>query len=325
MRRAAPKLALLVVAAALISAGSAGSVDRVHYRQARDPRVGPPGQGTLAGNRSAALRDVVSHLRGVRLPAGAVRVYHEPHGDSHLLTASGQPESDSGPAQAHAWWVLSEPAAQVLGYVEAHRPAGASFAGSGGGGNYKTGATDQEISYAWPDIGIRVSQRSLYVSVMRLPDGKTGVLAQASSSFTVPRPRSERVPNGVAAVRVTLQRPPKRPGAGKLGALSRVEITQRRKVAEAIKLVDALGLSQGIGSCTEMLEPFGSLTVTYSAGPAGPVLTQARIVIPVGWTVIGADFCNPIEFTVRGRTEEPALVGGSFARGILKLAELSLR
>jgi hypothetical protein len=126
-------------------------------------------------------------------------------------------------------------------------------------------------------------------------------------------------------VRVTLQRPPKRPGAGKLGALSRVVITQRRRVAEAIKLVDALGLSQGIGSCTAMFGPPGSLTVTYSSGPAGPVLAQARIVIPVGWTAIGANFCNPIEFTVRGRTEEPALVGGSFAREILKLAELSLR
>jgi hypothetical protein len=325
MRRAAPKLALLVVAAALISAGSAGSVDRVHYRQARDPRVGPPGQGTLAGDRAAALRDVVSHVRSVRLPARAVRVYHQPYGDSHLLAVSGGPESDSGPAQAHAWWVLSEPAAQVLAYVEAHRPAGASFAGSGGGGNYKTGVTDQEISYSWPDIGIQVSQRSLSLIVMQLPDGKTGVLAQGWSSFTVPRPRSERVPNGVTAVRVTLQRPPKHPGARKLGTLSDVVITERRKVAEAIKLVDTLGLSQGIGSCTEMLGPPGSLAVTYSAGPAGPVLAQARIVIPVGWTAIGADFCNPIEFTVRGRTEEPALVGGSFARGILKLAELSLR
>jgi hypothetical protein len=328
MRRTAPKLALVVAAATLISAGSAGSADHVHAshdRHAVDPRVGPPGQGTLAGNRSAALRDVVSHLRSVRLPAGAVRVYHEPHGDSDLLAASGQAESDSGPAQAHAWWILSEPAAQVLAYVEAHRPAGASFAGSGGGGNYKTGATDQEISYSWPDIGIRVSQRSLYVTVMQLPDGKTGVLVQGWSSSTVPRPQSERVPNGVTAVRVTLQRPPKRPGAGKLGARSRVVITQRRRVAEAIKLVDALGLSQGIGSCTAMFGPPGSLTVTYSAGPAGPVLAQARIVIPVGWTAIGANFCNPIEFTVRGRTEEPALVGGSFARGILKLAELSLR
>jgi hypothetical protein len=325
MRRAAPKLALLVVAAAVICAGSADHAHASRDRQARDPRVGPPGQGTLAGNRSAARGDVVSHVRSVRLPAGAVRVYHEPDGDSDLLAVSGGPESDSGPAQAHAWWVLSEPAARVLAYVEAHRPAGASFAGSGSGGNYKTGATDQEVSYSWPDIGIRVSQRSLSVTVMQLPDGKTGVRAQGWSSFTVPRPRSERVPSGVTAVRVTLQRPPKRPGGRKLGALSRVVITQPRKVAAAIKLADALGLSQGIGSCTAMLEPTGRLAVTYSAGRAGPVLAQARIVIPVGWTAIGDDFCNPIVFTVRGRTGEPALVGAGFARGILKLAELSLR
>jgi hypothetical protein len=325
MRRAAPKLALLVVAVALIGAGSAGSADRVHDRRTSDPRVGPPGQGMLAGNRSAAVSDVLGHLRSVRLPASAARVFHEPHGDSGLLPASGQPESDSGPAQAHAWWIVSEPAAQVLAYVEAHRPAGSSFAGSGSGGNYKTGATDQEINYSWPDIGIRVSQRSLYVTVMQLPDGKAAVLAQAGSSWTMPRPQSERVPNGVTAVRATLQRPPKRPGAGRPGALSRVEITQPRKVAQAIKLIDALGLSQGIGSCTAMLRPFGSLTVTYSAGPAGPVLAQARIVIPVGWTVIGANFCDPIEFTVHGRTEEPALVGTGFANAVLKLGGLSLR
>jgi hypothetical protein len=314
-----------VVAVVLIGAGSGDRARASHEHPARDPRVGPPRQGTLAGNRLAALGDVVRHLRSVRLPGGAVRVYHEPHGDSHLLPALGQPESDSGPARAHAWWIVSEPAAQVLPYVEAHRPAGASFAGSGSGGNYKTGATDLEINYSWPDIGIRVSQRSLYVTVMQLPDGKTGVLAQAWSSFTVPRPERERVPNGVTAVRVTLQRPPRRPGARKLGALSRVVITEPRKVARAIKLIDELGLSQGIGSCTAMLDPPGSLTVTYSAGPAGPVLAQAHIVIPVGWTAIGANFCNPIEFTIRGRTEEPALVGGSFARGVLKLGGMSLR
>lgn len=321
MQGAAPKLALLVVAVTLVSASSADRAHPSRGHHARDSRVGPPGQGTLSGNRTAALRDVANHLRSVRLPAGAVRVNHEPYSDSRLLAISGQPESDSGTAEAHAWWIVSEPAAQVLAYVEAHRPAGASFAGSGSGGNYKTGATDEQVSYSWPPIGIRVSQRSLYVTVMQLPDGKTGLLAQAWSSWTVPRPPSERVPNGVTVVRVTLQRPPKRAGAHKLGALSRVVITQRRKVAEAIGLVDALGLSQGVGSCTAMLGPAGSLTVTYSAGRAGPVLAQAQINIPVDWTVIGANFCNPIEFTVRGGTE-PALVGASFARGILDLAEL---
>jgi hypothetical protein len=314
-----------VVAAALIGAGTADHARTSRDRYARAPRVGSPGQGTLGGNRAAAVRDVAGHLRSARLPAGALRVYHEPHGDSDLLAASGPPEIDSGPAQAHAWWILSEPAPQVLAYVEAHQPAGATLAGSGSGGNYKTGATDQQRSYSWSDIGIRVSARSLNVTVMQLPDGKTGVLAQAWSSWTVPRPQRERVPNGVTAVSVTLQRPPKRPGARKLGALSRVVITRPSKVAEATKLVDALGLSQGEGSCTLMLEPFGRLTVTYSAGRAGPVLARAQIVIPIGWGVIGSDRCDPIEFAVRGGTEEPALVGASFARGILRLAGLSLR
>lgn len=183
-------------------------------------------------------------------------------------------------------------------------------------------ATDQEINYSWPNIGIRVSQRSLYVTVMQLADGKTGVLAQAWSSWTMPRAPSERVPSGVTAVRVTLQRPPKRPGARKLGELSRAMITQSRKVAKAIKQVDALGLSQGTGSCTAMLRPPGSLTITYSATPSGPALARAQISIALGWSVIGANFCNPIKFTIRGRNE-PALVGASFAPGILKLAGLS--
>lgn len=325
MRRVAPKLALIVVAAALIGAGTADHAHASHDRYARALRVGPLGQGTLAGNRAAAVRDVARHLRSVRLPAGAFRMYHEPHGDSHLLAASGAPEIDSNPSQAHAWWILSEPAPQVLAYVDAHQPAGASVAGSGSGGDYETGATDQEVEYSWPDIGIRVAARSLSVTVMQLPDGKAGVLAQAWSSWTVPRPHSERVPNGVTSVSVTLQRPPKRPGARKLGALSRVAITQPGKVAEAIKLVDVLGLSQGEGTCTAMLRPFGRLTVTYSAGRAGPALAQAQIVIPIGWGVIGSDRCDPIEFGVRGGTEGPALVGASFARGILSLAGLSLR
>jgi hypothetical protein len=324
MRRAAPRIVLLAMAVTIGIAYGAADVDGSPDRNTNAVRVGPAGQGTLAGNRAAALHDVVSHLRSVRLPTGALRLYREPRGDSKLLGASGALESDSGPAQVHGWWILTEPAAQVLANVETHRPAGASFAGSGTGGNYKTGATAQEINYTWPDIGIRVSQRSLYVTVTRLADGKTGVLVQAWSSWTVPRPQTERVPNGVTAVRVTLQRPPKRPGARKLGTLSRVVIAQQAKVAAAIKLVDTPGLSQGFGSCTMMLGPLGSLTVTYSAGPAGPTLAQAQIVIPVGWTVIGANFCNPIRFTARGRSE-PALVSASFARDILKLAGLTLR
>lgn len=139
MPRVALKFVLVVVGAMVISACSAEHWYVSHDRRVGDPRVGPPGQGTLGGNRAAALRDVVRHLRSVRLQAGALSVYHEPHGDSRLLAASGPPESDRGPAQAHAWWILSEPAAQVLAHADAHRPAGASFAGSGSGGDYNTG------------------------------------------------------------------------------------------------------------------------------------------------------------------------------------------
>jgi len=184
-------------------------------------------------------------------------------------------------------------------------------------------------------------------SILRLPclamaaviiGGCAGAVRDVQASHKPDRPAvrspraasapGEQVPKGVTAIRVTLQRPPRRAGLSKLGVLSSVPITNRSKVSTAIKLADSLKVPKPgeVWNCPAIIGPEGRLTVTYSAGPAGPALATAQISLPIGWpaAAIGATPCAPIGFTISGHAMR-TLIGADFVRDILALAGLSLR
>jgi hypothetical protein len=339
---------ICLTAAVLAVSGCAGTVrsdPQAHGDPAKTtPLVGPPGQGTIAGNRAAAEQEAAALLKTLRLPRSAVHDRVEPSGDDGYLRPSPGFDGDSAHATAYRWWVLPETVAQVIGYLNTHVPPGASEGGTGAGTNVKTGTSDMFVDYAWPSVSAVFGSLRLQVTATALPDGGTGVLAQAQADWTVPRSASEKVPAGVTAVRVRLQRPPKwlktflsppirtRPskpsGSRGLGPVLHAVITNQRNVARAIRLVNSLGVVQPIllGCPIEGVPgvPAGSLTVTYSAGPAGPALAQAKVQLLTGVTDSGAGPCDPIEFSVRGHVEK-ALLGASFVTQIEKLAGLSQR
>ena len=284
----------------------------------------PYARHPLTANLGWASRDSASMLASVRLPPGARRVEHEPTGDSGYLRAGGQPTATSTAVSSrHAWWVLPGSDASVTAYISAHRPAHSTENMHGSGGNLRTGASSLSLGFSWRPVRNRLNYRELTVITATLPDGRTGVLAQAQSSWVVLRSPQERVPAGVSAVEVTFKRAARRIGARRAGPTSRVTITSARAVRRAVSLVGALDVMQpGALSCTLEAGPTGSLNVGYSAGPAGPALAQAHVTLYAGWGLHGGDTaCDPTSFSVRGHTE-PALVGAAFIRQIVALAGL---
>lgn len=317
-------LSLFAVAAAmplLAGCGGTGISDPPSPKpRVRVERIFAP---TLAANERAARRDAAALVKAARLPAGAVPVAREPSGDNGYLKPAQAIEADSAHALSHGWWIVSAPVSRVVAYLNAHRPPGSSAAGTGSAGDTRTGTSAQMVSYAWPAVGVVLGERELQLTVTSLPGGRSGVMAEAQSDWIVPRSLSEVVPSGATVVRVRLQRGPAHAGS-KLGPVLQALITDPSKVARAISLVDSLAVQQPIVlNCPMYGSPTGSLTVTYSAGPAGPALAQAKTTFFAIWPDGGVQGCDPISFWIHGHMRT-ALVGTTFAGQIERLAGLPL-
>ena len=132
-----------------------------------------------------------------------------------------------------------------------------------------------------------------------------------------------RVPSGVRTVTVTVERPAGPMQAARAAAASTVVLSSPRKVRHAIRLLDALRvLHPGHFLCPMIMTRFGLLTVTYSAGPAGPALARAQLSLAGPGSPGSA--CDPIRLWVRQHLQRP-LLGTSFAQQITQLAGLPLR
>ena len=304
--------------ASLTLGGCAGAV--LTGQTASDPaaQLGPAREQAATANRPAARRDVAALLGRLRLPAGAMRDGTEPSGDHGYLKRSPGLDGDSAHVTASGWWTIDARPSSVIAYANAHLPAGSTQSGTGSAGNSRTGTSASMVGFQWPAVGNVLGERQLQVTVTTLPNGETGVLAEAQSDWVVLRAWSERVPAGATVVRI--QQSTGRLGPRRVGRSLRKLITARRAVARAISVVDSLPVVQPIVLACPMLGiPAGSLTVTFSAGPAGPALARASVALYAGSDSEGAGLCDPIGFSVRGHAET-ALMGDSFVKQIEKLA-----
>jgi hypothetical protein len=285
--------------------------------------------GRLAVNRAAAreaARETIGHLL---LPAGAVRVRHEPSGDHELLAPSRQIDD---PDMAHviltSWWIVPRSAAQVLRYVGNHSSPGALQNESGA--QQVSGASSHSLGSYWAFPGHGIARRHLQVTVMRLVDGRTGVMASADVDWVVPRPASEAVPSGVHSIVLRLVRP----GHGNnQGSSTEMTLDASRVITPAISLVDSLPAEQPVElPCAEFLTTYrcpahpagpGSLSVRFLTRRGGATLAQARVGIPVDWAYTGV-IGDPVRFWVHGRRAH-ALTGAKFVSKMLALVGLHTR
>ncbi|HTU87805.1 MAG TPA: hypothetical protein VMF57_19660 [Solirubrobacteraceae bacterium] len=252
----------------------------------------PPNGG--AANEQAARSDAASLLASLNRPLGAVEQSSEPAGDDGALAtpASGPPDTPNV-VDDHAWWVVPESPQQVLQYIAAHPPAGAS-AGSFGGSFTAGKSSVTTTGFQWPAIRDQLSIRWLIVGVVALSGGSTGVRADSQVVWITPRPRSERIPATARRVVVTDSR-------GGTLAQGPITITSRPTVAKVVSLLNALPAWQpGVYSCPA---DFGWRVRVAVYAP------QSGSSSPIAVATIDPNGCGIVRLTLRGK-RQPALAGG---------------
>jgi hypothetical protein len=192
----------------------------------------------------------------------------------------------------HRFWSVRKPLAAVAAFVRTHRPSGLG----GSGATYGSNVPHYLMwSFSSPP------GRYLDVTAVALP-GRTVLRADALVSWIYPRSVSERIP---PATREIVVRSP--------GLSTRV--TDPAKVAEIRRWFDALPVSPpGVAiACPLQVAP--RITLSFR-GAEGTRLAHATVPDTRAW------LCDPIGFTIGGRTERPLIdhpFGKSFARRLERI------
>jgi hypothetical protein len=309
-------VALVVASAAVAIAAAATFVAGSDARHAAvpTPRATSP---QAPANRRAARLDAAASLSKLTLPAGAASVPSEPAHDHGYLAPLPLLEEEFASATAHAWWTVPGDPQSVIDAVEANPPAGATQAGSGSGGNAKTGTSELEVDYQWPAVTGVLGARLLRVTVTSLGGGLSGVLAESQSVWIVPRPLSERIPSATRIVQVSSAVP----GAADGGQLT---ITRRTEVSSIVALLNRLPVVQpGETGCPGLILPAKTITMTFRASATGAALAVLRFVDYRPWKAAYSSECELVQLSIDGRRRAP-LDGGEFIRRIERITGLSV-
>jgi hypothetical protein len=268
-----------------------------------------------AANKRAASRDSQALLDRLLLPAGAKDSRQEPPGGGSALADPIPVISSPDVIDHHAWWVVPGPVRAALAFVRAHPPAGSRLESSGSGGQYGL-TTAWSLRFSRPPVASVLYARALSVVLARLPDGSTGVVADAGDMWDIPRAAGERIPSTASVLDVVVTHPHARPSPS-------IAVTHTVTVAKIAALIDRLETVQPIAiSCPMILSQRAFVTFTFRAATRGPVLAQARE--PAG-TTGSVPECEPMQLTISGRAYTPLLGGPSAIRQAEALLGVSLR
>lgn len=257
------------------------------------------GHPATTSNRLAAARDAERLLSNVVLPPDAQRLTDPPPG---VHRTPFQVPTGAQRVDRYRFWRVSEPLGAVMRFARTHRPRGAQRSGSG----YESGGT---VFFAYPAQAGRTSGRWLAVTMVELPDGSTGVKADAQEIWIVPRPATEAVPAGIREIEI---RSPHR----------LLRVTDRAKVTRIIRWFDRLPTVQpGIFNCPMLIE--GPKIRLVFRGARG-ILARASFAADSAGHSLVSTRCTPISLSVRGQRETP-LVGGRFLLRVQHLVAAKLR
>ncbi len=195
----------------------------------------------------------------------------------------------------HGWWRVRQSADDVIAFIRAHPPRGGELTSTGSGWNGHVQSLS--LAYHWRPIPGVLDPRALVINVAALPDGSSGVRADAEVVWIKPRPASERVPAGVRVIDIS--RPP---------TLS-LHVTDQAKVRRLVAIINRLPIVQpGAWSCPAM-RPAPTITFTFRASPGGAILAAASEHSDVQEPTTP---CDPLSFSVRGTPRTPLLRGAAF-------------
>lgn len=279
MKRVILPASALVLVVTACGAG-AKPAPRLSAVEARQPSV----HALAVQRKRAALGEARRMVREFAPPAGA-RATREPRGYGGVLRRYG-PAPLGEIVDVHRFWSVRKPLAAVAAFVRTHRPRGLQRSSATYGSNAPHYLT---WSFSSPS-------RYLDLTAVALP-GRTVLRVDALVLWLYPRSPSERVPSGTREVVVYTPR-------------LTTKVTDPAKVAEIRRWFDALPVSPpGIAlACPLLIRP----TITLSFRTADGVrLAHAAVPDARAW------ICDPIGFTIGGRTERPLIDrphGESFVR-----------
>jgi hypothetical protein len=269
-----------------------------------------------ASNKRAATLDARRLLERLKLPPGAGASSTEPAGDGGRLKPMTALNLTGARVEDHRWWLIGASPGAVLAYIESHRPVGSKLDGTGALYDHN-GLIDRSLEFVWPPVPHVLGDRELSVTLMALPDGRTGLLAQAQSNWIVPRPASETLPSAVREIDVStarLDRP----------ATLALAVTSAATVHDIVAMLDALPIVQpAVYSCPALIgQGARVITFDFRADAGGPRLARATYVAYPGLAYESGP-CNPISLMIGGRREKP-LLGGDFLGRVERLLGVEL-
>ena len=159
----------------------------------------PSSGGQEAARASLAQTDAEALLSDLRLPEGAQLASSDPSVGQDL-TAARIPLEGAQPGQAYAdrfWRVPGEPQ-EVIAWIEAHGPAGASH-GIHQGTNPQAHLTSFRFRPSEPEM---ICEEQLLIYALPAEGGGTALRAEGEVAWLPVRPRSERVPAHVKLIRI---------------------------------------------------------------------------------------------------------------------------
>ncbi len=196
----------------------------------------------------------------------------------------------------HEWWLVPGVPAQVLAYIREHLPAGATRALTSGGLNGPNVPDNEAEAFAWSPIADVLAMRWLVVHVVQLPDGTTGLRADAQVVWLTPRPALETIPPGSHFLRISVH------GSLKNGQPTQrpLSVTSVKKINAIVALLNALPAAQpGLRSCP-----------VDRGIRIRPAFYARRGVAPLAVASIDPEGCGGIALTIDG-TQQSGLEGGS--------------
>jgi hypothetical protein len=250
-------LCSLILASALLFGDSASSVAAGGPTQHADQ--------IALSNKSAAEAEVTSLLTSISPPSAAAETASEPAGFGTIPAFLRSPPGTVNPnlVVARRWWTVASEPAQVLAYMKAHLPIGATVQGEGIFSVPGSAVEHEDIELEWPEVNDVLQTRRLTISVGKLPDGQTGLLAEAEVVWLTPRPASERIPPGAHILTIHER------GAvgGNVPRQHPLRITSAEKIDRVVRTLNTLHVLQSdAGSIPGGLCPLFDLGIRVTIG-----------------------------------------------------------
>lgn len=261
------------------------------------------GSGRSASHRIAASRRAAQVAAGrllaeVVLPSDARRLKQEPRGRHYELGRPWEGASFAAEVDRHAFWKTSASPSTVVAAFESHRPAGAKPLQSLSDGGWDA------ASYTWDASGrFEIGPQLLMVSAVALPDGATGIRADAVVRYLSPRSGVERVPGTARLVQITTANFGEKPIV--------LRVVRRRSLVRALaRDVDSLpfaGRLTGSAGC-----PANNRvpTITFVFRDSSRDRALARVSELADTPVYPFSPCRLTFLTINGKKLPPLLDGG---------------